>query len=105
MADGWLPVCAVGAIPAEDVLRFDHGGRTFAVYRGAADDYYATDGLCTHEAAHLAEGFVIDGVIECPMHNGRFSIVTGRALGAPACIDLATFPVKVEDGRVWLKPG
>ena len=29
--------------------------------------------------------------------------VTGAAKGAPACIDLKTFPVKVEGGRVHLR--
>ena len=42
----------------EDVVRFDHGGRTYAIYRTADDRYFATDGLCTHEKVHLADGFV-----------------------------------------------
>ena len=42
------------------------------------------DGLCTHEQAHLCDGLVMDHVIECPMHNGRFDIRNGRALRAPA---------------------
>ena len=36
------------------------------------DEYYATDGLCTHEQVHLADGLVMDNIIECPKHNGRF---------------------------------
>lgn len=105
VVDGWVAACAVGDIPEEDVIRLDVGERTFCVYRGAEDDYYASDGLCTHEHAHLADGFVIDDVIECPMHNGRFSIKTGEAVSPPACVDLVTYPVKIEDGRVWLKVG
>jgi 3-phenylpropionate/trans-cinnamate dioxygenase ferredoxin subunit len=42
-------------------------------------------------------------IIECPKHNGRFDFTTGAAKGAPACIDLKTFPVKVECGRVHLR--
>ena len=45
----WIDVCAAGEIDVEDVIRFDHGGRTFAIYRGPTDDYFCTDGLCTHE--------------------------------------------------------
>ena len=52
----WVEACAVNAIDEEDVIRFDHAGRTFAVYRLEGDAYYATDGLCTHEQAHLADG-------------------------------------------------
>ena len=42
-------------------------------------------------------------IIECPKHNGRFDFATGRAKGAPACVNLQTYPVKVEGGRVFIK--
>ena len=101
----WIMACAAEDIEAEDVIRFDHGGRTFAVYRSPGDDYYATDGLCTHERAHLADGFVMDNIIECPLHNGRFDYRTGEAKGAPVCVDLRTYPVKVEGGNVLIDIG
>lgn len=104
MNDGWIEACAADAISRDDVIRFDHGDRTFAIYRTADDKYYATDGLCTHAKVHLAGGFVMENVIECPKHNGRFDFSTGKALGAPACINLKTHPVKVEGGKVFLKP-
>ena len=98
----WIDVCAAGDIAEEDVLRFDKDGRTFALYRSADNKYYATDGLCTHEQVHLADGLVMDNIIECPKHNGRFDYRTGAAKGAPVCVDLKTYPVKVEGGRVLL---
>jgi 3-phenylpropionate/trans-cinnamate dioxygenase ferredoxin component len=61
--------------------------------------------LCTHERAHLADGLVLDNLIECPKHNGRFDYRTGEAKRAPACIDLRTYPVKVEDGKVLIDIG
>src|SRR5690606_13099852 len=94
----WIDVCATDEIDPEDVIRLDHGSRTFAVYRGPADDYYCTDGLCTHEQVHLAEGLVMDYVIECPKHNGQFDYRSGAARRAPVCADLATYPVRVEGG-------
>ena len=48
MNDTWIEVCGTGDIEKEDVIRFDHDGRTFAIYRTVDDSYYATDGLCTH---------------------------------------------------------
>ena len=82
-------------------MRFDHEGRTYAVFR-VAGKVYATDGLCTHEQVHLCDGLVMDHVIECPMHNGRFDIRDGRALGAPACVNLNTYPAKIEDNIVFM---
>ena len=100
----WVRVAPLAAIEEEDVMRFDHAGRTYAIYR-LADEVYVTDGLCTHEQVHLADGLVMDHIIECPKHNGRFDIRNGRALGAPACIDLKTYAAKIEDGDIYLLPG
>ncbi|MCZ7601142.1 MAG: non-heme iron oxygenase ferredoxin subunit [Gammaproteobacteria bacterium] len=97
----WIRVCALDEIDIEDVKGFIHDGRNFAVYR-IDDGLYATDGLCTHEVQDLAEGFVMDNIIECPLHGGQFDIRTGRALCPPVCVDLATYPVKVEDGIVYI---
>jgi 3-phenylpropionate/trans-cinnamate dioxygenase ferredoxin subunit len=102
MSGNWIQACSAGDVPRDDVFRFDHGGRTFAIYRTADDRYFATDGMCTHAKVHLAGGFVMGTVIECPKHNGRFDFTTGKALGAPACINLVTYPVKVEGGMVMV---
>ena len=102
MSDTWIEVCAADEIDEEDVIRFDHAGRTFAVYRSPEDTYHATDGLCTHEKIHLADGLVMDHIIECPKHNGRFDYRTGEAKGAPVCVNLRTYPVKVEGGAVFI---
>ncbi len=104
-AGTWVDACGADDIDTEDVRRFDHGDRTFALYRTADDRYYATDGFCTHAKVHLAGGLVMDRIIECPKHNGRFDFTTGQAQGAPACVDLKTYPVKVENGRVLVCVG
>ena len=98
----WVEACGATDIEQEDVIRFDHGGRTFAVYRSPDDEYFATDGLCTHERVHLADGLVMDHIIECPKHNGRFDYRTGAAKGAPVCVNLKTYAVKVEGDDVLL---
>jgi len=101
----WVDACAADDVEAEDVIRFDHGERTFAIYRSPEDEYFATDGICTHEHAHLADGLVMDHIIECPKHNGQFDYRTGAPKRAPVCEALRTYPVKVEDGRVLIRIG
>ena len=101
----WIEVGTVEDIEEEDVIRLDHGSRTLAIYRLKGDRFYATDGLCTHEYAYLADGLVIDGVIECPLHNGRFDIATGRALRAPACDHLETYPVERRGNSLYVRLG
>lgn len=104
MAD-WIEACATEDVEAEDVIRFDHEGATYAIYRSPDDEWFATDGICTHEHAQLADGLVMDDIIECPKHNGRFNYKTGEARGAPVCVNLRTYPVRVEDGRVQILLG
>lgn len=101
----WIEACAAGGIDEEDVMRFDYDGKIFAIYRSPDDKYYATDGICTHEHAFLTEGLVMDNIIECPKHNGRFDYRTGAAKGAPVCVNLKTYPVKVEAGKVMIDIG
>lgn len=98
----WIEVCAHDDILEEDVMRFDHRGHTFAIYRSPSNRFYATDGLCTHEKVHLADGLVMGHIVECPKHNGRFDYTSGAAKGAPVCVNLNTYPVKVEAGKVYV---
>ena len=97
----WVVACSVDDIDEEDVMRFDHDGASFAVYR-TEDGFFASDGWCTHERAHLADGFVIGGEIECPLHQGRFEIASGKPKSPPVCVRLKVYPVKIEAGQVML---
>jgi 3-phenylpropionate/trans-cinnamate dioxygenase ferredoxin subunit len=98
----WIDAAALDDIEDEDVMRFDHAGHTYAIYR-VNDNVYASDGLCTHEHAYLSDGLVMDYVIECPKHNGRFDIRDGRPLCAPVCEKLRTYPAKVEGNRILVE--
>jgi 3-phenylpropionate/trans-cinnamate dioxygenase ferredoxin subunit len=104
-ADGWIDVCAVDDVEEEDVIEVECAGRSFAVYRSPEDTFHATDGLCTHERASLADGLVQGDIIECPKHNGRFNYKTGEARRAPARVKLCIYPVRTEAGRVLIQLG
>ena len=98
----WIEVCETEEIDSEDVIRFDYEGQTFAIYRSEKDEFFATAGICTHEKVHLADGLVMDYIIECPKHNGRFDYRTGEAKGAPVCVNLKTYKVKIENHFVFI---
>ena len=99
----WIDACGTGDMAKEDLIRFDHGGGTFVIYRSPEDDFFCTDGLCTHESVHLCDGLVMDHTVECPKHNAMFDYRTGEAVRMPACIDLKTYKTKVENGRVFVE--
>jgi naphthalene 1,2-dioxygenase system ferredoxin subunit len=103
MADNnWVDALDASALPEDDVIGVEVQGRDIAIYEfeGA---YFATDNICTHGHARLCDGFLEDGEIECPLHQGRFDIRTGKALCEPLTEDIRSYPIKVENGRVWLQ--
>ena len=98
----WVHACACDEIDEEDLIRWDHEGRSYAIYR-AEDGFYCTDGMCTHEATHLEDGLLIGHVIECPLHQGRFDIRSGKVVSPPPWRELNTYPVRTENGKVYVK--
>jgi MocE subfamily Rieske [2Fe-2S] domain protein len=103
VVNGWVEVCVGGFLKPEDVIRFDHAGQTYAIYRTAEGALFATDGLCTHGRAHLADGFVKGRLIECPKHNGRFDFTDGSPQRKPVCVALRTFQAREHDGKIFLQ--
>jgi len=99
----WIDACATDEIEEEDVLRFDHAGRTYALIQSPDGEFYCTDGLCTHEQVHLAGGLVLGYRVECPKHNGQFDYRTGEAMRAPVCVNLGTYETRVDGDRLWVK--
>ncbi|MEZ5275939.1 MAG: NADH:ubiquinone reductase (Na(+)-transporting) subunit F [Opitutaceae bacterium] len=107
-AEGWVEVCAAADLGSEDVIRFDHARKTYALYRDADGRLFATDGICTHGNTHLADGLVKGKIIECPKHNGRFNLEDGSPARTPVCRGLATYPIEDRAGRLHLnvaRPG
>jgi 3-phenylpropionate/trans-cinnamate dioxygenase ferredoxin component len=99
--DDWHFAGNAGDFEDEDIEQIKVGPLAIAVYR-AEGAFYATQDLCTHEHAYLSDGVLIDCVVECPFHQGRFDVRTGKALGAPVFVPVKTYPVKVVDGRIYV---
>lgn len=101
-ADGWYLAGNVEDFEDEDVEQLWVGAFPVAVYR-AEGKFYATQDECTHEFAYLSDGVVVDCVVECPFHQGRFDVRDGKALSAPVVVGLKTFPVKIENGNIYVQ--
>lgn len=63
---------------------------------------HVTQNFCTHEFALLSEGWFEDCEIECPLHEGRFDVCTGKALCSPLKQNLRLYSARVRDGIIWL---
>jgi naphthalene 1,2-dioxygenase system ferredoxin subunit len=101
MAQEWIAVSERDAIPEGDVIAVDINGHEIALY-DVQGELYASDNMCTHAHARLCEGFLEGHAIECPLHQGKFDVRTGKALCTPATDDLRVYPVKIEGGKVFI---
>lgn len=68
-------------------------------------ELHALHNVCTHQFALLSDGYVEAGCIECPLHQGRFDLKTGAPLGPPVTEPVRTYPVKTENGKVYVHVG
>ncbi len=80
------------------------GGQPVAVFR-LGEELFALKDLCTHGNAKLSDGYVEDGCVECPLHQGLFDIRSGAPRCAPVTEAVRSFPVRVVAGRVEIGMG
>ena len=100
----WTDAAAFDELPEDDVMGVEVGGLDIALY-SVEGEVYATSNTCTHGQARLCDGFLEGHEIECPLHQGRFDVRSGKAMCAPLTEDIRTYPVKIEGGRVYLALG
>jgi Na(+)-translocating NADH:ubiquinone oxidoreductase F subunit len=100
--EGWVAACEAIRLRPADVVRFDHGRKTYALCRDEEGNLFAIDGICTHGNTHLSDGLIKKRIIECPKHNGRYNLVDGSPARAPICRGIATYPIKEIDGLLWI---
>ena len=103
-ADGWIAVGPAVHLKTNEVMRFDHDKKTYALVRNENGQFFAMDGICTHGNTHLVDGLIKDGMIECPKHNGRFHLLDGSPARAPICRGLSTYRLEERSGCLFLHP-
>ena len=102
MAENWIDAAALDDVPPGDVIGVNVAGKDIALY--AVDgEVFATDNICTHGHARMSDGFLEGREIECPLHQGKFDVCTGKALCVPLTENIKTYAVKIEAMRVMLK--
>jgi 3-phenylpropionate/trans-cinnamate dioxygenase ferredoxin subunit len=99
-----VDVCPVEELPPGEVKIVREGDLAVGVFN-VNGELCAIEDRCSHDDGPLAEGdFDPDeGVVVCPRHGSRFEVCSGRPLTLPAYVPVATYRVRVEDGRVLLE--
>lgn len=103
-----IRVAALDDIPEGEGIAVDKGvtgtDDDIALLRDEDGSVWALNDTCTHEIASLADGWVENGKVECPLHSSKFCLKTGSVEGLPATKDTAAHRVEVRDGDVFLFP-
>ena len=95
----WIDLGAADEFCEDTPVAKQAGGQPLAVFR-LGDDVYALRDKCSHGNARLSDGYVEDGCVECPLHQGLIDIRSGAARSAPITTAVRSFPVRVVAGRV-----
>lgn len=78
-----IPVCKVTDVPAGEGRAVTVLDRRIAIFH-AESGWYALDDRCPHRGGPLSDGVLAERSVICPLHERRFDLVEGRALG-PGC--------------------
>lgn len=92
----WHKAIVAHELGENDAVKVCINGNHYAIYQLQHGSYHATDGICSHEHAFLADGLVDDGKVLCPKHNSKFCIKTGKAMNRPAKQPINVYPIKKE---------
>lgn len=88
-------VAKVGEVEDGEGKQVLIGKKEVAIFN-VEGEYYATDDICSHAYASMADGYIEGDQVECPLHGACFEIKTGKALTPPATEDLKTYELKIE---------
>ena len=97
----FVRACALEEVPLDEALGVTVGAYDVAVARDG-EEVFALQDLCSHAAVSLSEGEVANCTIECWLHGSTFDLRTGKPTTFPATEPVATFPVDLRDGDVYV---
>ncbi len=105
--EGWEDVAAFAELPDGKSVRVSVNDVPVLLVR-AGEEFFAVGNQCTHQGAALDRGVVkIAGSVKtvtCPAHGSTFNLETGKVMRPPATKPVPVYDVKVEDGRVFVRP-
>jgi nitrite reductase (NADH) small subunit len=97
----WIDIAALDDIPRLGARVVSTDTVEIAVFRTAGDTVFALKDECPHRKGPLSQGIVHDTTVTCPLHNWKIDLASGEAKG-PDQGCTRTFPIKVENGRIFL---
>ena len=99
--NNWIDVAAEADLFEGAGIAVTPQNHDIAVFK-LEEGVYAINNECSHGNAKLCDGFVEGHHVECPFHQALFDVRDGSVQCAPATEPVKAWPVKIENGRVFL---
>jgi nitrite reductase/ring-hydroxylating ferredoxin subunit len=100
-----MPFVKVGTLDSlhpDNVMQAEVNGATYAICNFGGE-LRAFQGECPHAGGPLGEGTIENGRLVCPWHAWEYDCPTG-ANDFDETLKLESFPVKVENGEIYIDP-
>jgi nitrite reductase (NADH) small subunit len=97
----WVWVGRPEDVPRQGARVVKTGQGPIALFRTGTGEIYALLDRCPHKGGPLSEGIVHGCKVSCPLHGMNVDLRSGEAI-APDVGYVHRFPVRVEDGRLYL---
>ncbi len=101
----WVELCTISDISEDSLTRFCLSEHELILVRSAQGIGCFFD-RCPHQDIKLSQfGCLHRGTLLCQAHGARFEPVSGEVSSGPTLESLRSYPVKIEDGIVWVDLG
>jgi 3-phenylpropionate/trans-cinnamate dioxygenase ferredoxin component len=97
----FVEIAMEAELPINERLFIEIDGKPVVIIN-LAGKLFAVGDVCTHDNGPVGDGELDGYELICPRHGARFDIRSGKATRAPAFTDIPSFPIKVEDGKIYL---
>lgn len=98
-----IPICPLADIAPGDALRVSSISPPIAIFHTEDGEVFALDDTCSHQDASLADGWVEDCRVECPLHASTFDLRTGSVDAPPAKVGVRAHRAIVHEGTVYVE--
>ncbi|GGZ29058.1 nitrite reductase small subunit [Echinicola pacifica] len=103
----WYKAAEVSAIPENGGACIKYNDLQIAIFNfSRRNEWYACQNLCPHKMQMILSRGMIgssegEPKVACPFHKKTFSLKTGKNINGDTC-DIATYPIKIEEGFVYV---